>query len=115
MEPSVLLRSIKRWNDSVSAAVDSEFHRKDLPARLEQSPYYAIRVAPGVHYCMGGLAIDSLSRVLDVNDQPVPGLYAAGEATGGIHGKDRLGGNSLIDAVVFGRIAGREALKYSGQ
>ena len=50
-----------------------------------------------------------------MNDHPLPGLYAAGEATGGIHGKDRLGGNSLVDAMVFGEIAGREASKYALQ
>ena len=62
---------------------------------------------------MGGLAIDEKARVLDENDNPIDGLYAAGEATGGIHGKDRLGGNSLADAMVFGKIAGREAALYT--
>jgi succinate dehydrogenase/fumarate reductase flavoprotein subunit len=62
---------------------------------------------------MGGLAINGLSEVLDQSDNPIPGLYAAGEATGGIHGRDRLGGNSLTDALVFGRIAGQNASEYT--
>ena len=62
-----------------------------------------------MHFTCGGLAIDTHARVLDRSGNPIPGLFAAGETTGGIHGKDRLGGNSLIDCFVFGRIAGEEA------
>ena len=58
---------------------------------------------------MGGLQIDGDARVLDTDGNPIPGLYAAGEVTGGIHGSNRLGGNALVDIHVFGRIAGQSA------
>mmetsp|Transcript_70373 Transcript_70373/g.131646 ORF Transcript_70373/g.131646 Transcript_70373/m.131646 type:complete len:498 (-) Transcript_70373:203-1696(-) len=66
-------------------------------------------VTPAVHYSMGGCAINSTAEVLDNNDQPIPGLYAAGEVSGGVHGHNRLGGNSLLECVVFGLAAGRAA------
>lgn len=108
-----LSQTVENWNQSVKRGYDREYNRKDLSNPLEKGPYYAIKVTPGVHYCMGGLAINEKAQILDLDDQPFPGLYAAGEATGGIHGKDRLGGNSLIDAMVFGRIAGYEASLYA--
>ena len=103
------IETLDRWNSFYDSGEDEDFDRKDLPRSLKNPPYYAIKTAPGIHYCMGGLEIDERARVLDKEGKPIPGLYAAGEATGGIHGLDRLGGNSLTDAVVFGRIAGREA------
>merc|ERR1719375_2589435 len=77
--------------------------------------YHVAIVTPVIHYCMGGLEIDGDSRVVkSVGGQMVPidGLYAAGEIAGGVHGNNRLGGNSLLDCVVFGRVAGRHAAKY---
>ncbi len=68
-----------------------------------------IQVTPSVHYCMGGLAFSERAEVLDTAQQPIPGLFAAGEVTGGLHGANRLGGNSLLECVVFGRIAGENA------
>merc|ERR1712190_526631 len=65
------------------------------------------------HYCMGGLEIDTDSAVLSTSTgKAIPGLYAAGEVAGGVHGNNRLGGNSLLDCVVFGRVAGQAAAKY---
>jgi acyl-CoA oxidase len=61
---------------------------------------------------MGGIKISPESEVLNKSDQPIPGLFAAGEVTGGVHGKNRLGGNSLLECVVFGRVSGRSAAKY---
>ncbi len=103
------IETLERWNRFIDTGMDEDFGRRDLIASLNTPPYYAIKTAPGIHYCMGGLEIDERARVLDRSGNIIPGLYAAGEATGGIHGLDRLGGNSLTDAVVFGRIAGREA------
>ena len=68
---------------------------------------------PGVHYTMGGVAIDTRTRVLDRNNNPTPGLFAAGEVTGGVHGANRLGGNSISETITFGRIAGREATQFA--
>ena len=61
---------------------------------------------------MGGLEIDVNSNCVDKSGKAIPGLYAAGEVAGGVHGNNRLGGNSLLDCVVFGRVAGKACAKY---
>jgi len=70
-------------------------------------------VTPITHFTMGGVAFNTKAQVLasdyDEEEKPIPGLWAAGEITGGIHGDNRLGGSSLLECVVFGRIAGEEA------
>ena len=78
---------------------------------MGKAPFYAAKRVPTVHHTMGGLKIDTGARVLDMNDKPIPGLYAAGEVTGGIHGANRLGGNAITDISVFGKIAGANAAK----
>lgn len=75
---------------------------------IARPPYYAMRVWPKVHYVMGGLLIDSRARVLDFSGRVIPGLYSAGEMTGGVHGACRLGSCAITSCIVFGRIAGRE-------
>merc|ERR1712037_1012338 len=69
-------------------------------------------IIPVIHYCMGGLEIDCDSAVYGGNGSVIPGLYAAGEVAGGVHGNNRLGGNSLLDCVVFGRVAAKAACKW---
>ena len=69
-------------------------------------------ITPVIHYCMGGLEIDEDSAVVSQSGKAIPGLYAAGEVAGGVHGNNRLGGNSLLDCVVFGRVAGKHCAKY---
>lgn len=69
-------------------------------------------MTPVLHYTMGGLEIDPESRVLDDNQKPIPGLFAAGEVAGGVHGANRLGGSSLLGCVVFGRVSGDSAAAY---
>lgn len=66
-------------------------------------------VTPVVHYTMGGVEIDETARIIGKNGKAIPNLYATGEVCGGVHGKNRLGGNSLLDCVVFGRVSGRSA------
>ena len=73
---------------------------------LYEGPYYAEMRAPAVHHTMGGLRINTKAQVLDKSGNPIPGLWAAGEVTGGIHGKNRVGANAIPDALSFGRIAG---------
>jgi fumarate reductase flavoprotein subunit len=106
-----LSETMDRYNGFVENQVDLDFGRRSLTVILDEGPFYAVRVTPAVHYCMGGILIDEQARVIDDNGKPIAGLYASGEATGGIHGLNRLGGNSLLDAIVFGRIAGRSAVE----
>jgi len=78
----------------------------------ELDHFFVAHVTPSLHYCMGGLEISPSAQVLKAtgdDKKPVPGLFAAGEVTGGVHGVNRLGGNSLLECVVFGRIAGYHA------
>jgi len=79
---------------------------------VASEPFYVAIITPVIHYCMGGLEVDADSACLDQFGRVIPGLYAAGEIAGGIHGNNRLGGNSLLDCVVFGRVAGKAAAKY---
>lgn len=70
------------------------------------------QITPVVHYCMGGVAANELAQVVTPKGAVIPGLYVAGEAQGGVHGTNRLGGSSLLDCVVYGRIAGRSSTKF---
>merc|ERR1711933_551709 len=85
------------------------FH--NLPLETSDAFHVAV-VTPVVHYCMGGLKMNPDAEILRTDDSVIGGLYAAGEAMGGVHGNNRLGGNSLLDCVVFGRVSGRSAARY---
>jgi len=75
-------------------------------------PFYTIHIAPAVHYTMGGVSINKDTQVLKEDGQVIPGLYAAGEIVGGLHGNNRIGGNSIAETVIFGRQAGQQVFKY---
>merc|ERR1711948_57149 len=85
------------------------FH--NLPLEASDAFHVAI-VTPVIHYCMGGMKINSDAESLGAGDKVIGGLFAAGEVAGGIHGNNRLGGNSLLDCVVYGRVSGRSAARY---
>ena len=80
--------------------------------KLEKAPYYAIKIAPGIHHTMGGVKINTLTQVLNKKSAPITGLYAAGEVTGGLHGNNRIGGNAVADIIIFGRQAGTQAAAF---
>ena len=77
--------------------------------KIDRGPYYAIPQWPSVHHTMGGLVINEKTEVKDIWDNVIPGLYAAGEVTGGVHGTNRLGSNAIPDALVHSYIAGQVA------
>lgn len=79
--------------------------------KIDKAPYYALVGLTKVHHTMGGVEINTETQVLDKNGAVIEGLYAAGEVTGGIHGSNRLGGNAISDAIIFGRIAGINVMK----
>ncbi|MBN2299279.1 MAG: flavocytochrome c [Deltaproteobacteria bacterium] len=105
--------TVARYNEAVATGKDSAFNRSTMPRRLDRPVYYAIEVSPAVHHTMGGIKINAHAEVIGRQNKPVAGLYAAGEATGGVHGANRLGGNALADITVFGRIAGKKAAAYA--
>ncbi|HQK53402.1 MAG TPA: flavocytochrome c [Sedimentibacter sp.] len=104
-----LVQTIAEYNEAVDTKNDP-FGRTLLNVKMEKGPFYAIPRVPALHHTMGGLRIDTLARVLDTKGEPIPGLYAGGEVTGGIHGGNRLGGNAVTDTVVFGRLAAQSAV-----
>ena len=108
-----LSESLARYNTQQKAGVDEDFGRSatEMTAALETAPFYAVRVKPAIHHTMGGLSVDTETRVLKADGSPIPGLYAAGEVTGGLHGANRLGGNGVADIVVNGRLAGQAAAR----
>ena len=110
---SALLKTVETWSGYVASGTDTDFSR-DIGTPLTDlsiGPYYAVNVGPGIHHCMGGVKINTDAQVISTDGTPIPGLYACGEVTGGIHGANRLGGNAVADIVVFGRIAGENASK----
>ena len=115
IDPTAFETTMNEWNAAVEAKTDSQFGRTSFASPLNTAPYYAIKVTPGVHHTMGGLKINSEAEVLSADGNKIPGLFAAGEVTGGVHGANRLGGNAVADFVVFGRIAGKQAASYLAQ
>ena len=109
-----LSESISRYNAQQKAGLDDDFGRSatEMTRALETPPYYAVRVTPAIHHTMGGLSVNTETQVLRTDGSPIPGLYAAGEVTGGLHGANRLGGNGVADIVVNGRLAGMIASKH---
>merc|ERR1711972_366060 len=91
-----------------------KFYHNIIPgSAVKTEEFYVAIITPVIHYCMGGLEVDTDSAVISTSTgKAIPGLYAAGEVAGGIHGNNRLGGNSLLDCVVFGRVSGKAAAKY---
>ncbi len=107
-------QTMETWNAAVAAGEDAEFGRNNgMDADLSTAPFYAIKIAPGIHHTMGGIKINTDTEVIDTEGNVIPGLYAAGETTGGVHGGNRIGGNAVCDFVVFGRIAGANAAEYA--
>jgi flavocytochrome c len=112
--PSVreeFFETVREYNEGIRAGVDRQFGRPVLADAVPCStpPYYGIRLWPKVHHVSGGIGISPRTEVIDLNGEPVPGLYAAGEVVGGIHGANRLASCAITECFVFGRIAGRQA------
>ncbi len=98
-------KSFADYNKGVETKND-KFGRKLLVSKIEKPKFYAYPRTVSVHHTMGGVKINENAEVVGVDGKVIQGLYAAGEVTGGIHGSNRLGGNAVVDTVVFGRIAG---------
>ena len=111
---AAFVETMDTWNQAVANGVDEEFGRDNgMDDDLSTAPFYAIQIAPGIHHTMGGIKIDTDTEVISTEDEVIPGLFACGETTGGVHGGNRIGGNAVCDFVVFGRIAGAKAAAYA--
>ena len=114
MDQETLQTTLGRYNQFVEQQKDEDFGRTTaLRHPLNKGPYYAIRIAPGVHHTMGGVTINTDTAVLDAQKQVINGAWAAGEVVGGIHGANRIGGNAVADIIIFGILAGRNAAAYA--
>ena len=107
-------KSIDDYNKALAKKTGDEMGRYFAPKAepIGTGPWYCSLLSPKVHHCMGGLETNILAQVLDVStDEPIGGLYAAGESTGGVHGAVRLGTCATLDCLVYGRIAGKNVAK----
>ena len=109
-DPAALQATVDAFNASVDTGAD-DYERILFTTKLENGPFVATPRVPAVHHTMGGVEIDTVCRVIGEDGNIMPGFYAAGEITGGIHGANRLGGNAVVDTVVFGKLAGESAAK----
>jgi fumarate reductase flavoprotein subunit len=107
-----LAATLEAYNRYQVTKADAEFQRPDMPRSIRQPRFYAIEIRPGVHYTMGGVLIDTKTQALNKDGRPIGGFFAAGEVTGGVHGANRLGGNSISETITFGRIAGAESVAF---
>ena len=107
-----LVKTIKKYNQSADKKSD-KFGKKVFPQKFDLNDYiYVGVITPSIHYCMGGLMMTHNAELIKTNGDIMNGLFAAGEVTGGLHGGNRLGGNSLMECGVFGRRAARAAVEY---
>lgn len=113
LSPAHIAKTFEQYSAVARSGGPDQFGKKffqNAPFTMNEELHVAI-ITPVVHYCMGGVAINARSEVVNQDGKPIPGLYAAGEVAGGVHGRNRLGGNSLLDCVVFGRVAGKCAME----
>lgn len=113
-DPGVLEQTVAKYNSYADAKKDPEFGQAphNLTWKCEKPPFWAATGSPALHHMCGGLRTKgTTAKVLDRWNNVIPGLYAAGEIVGGVHGANRVGGNAIADCIVFGRVAGRNAGK----
>ena len=106
VDAAALQASIDAYNAITTDGAADEFGRTEGCIAFAEGAMYAIKVAPGIHHEMGGVKINEKNEALDASGNPIAGLYAAGEVTGGIHGDNRIGGNAVCDIIVFGKNVG---------
>lgn len=114
-DEDAITETLEDWQKITADNEDPDFNREGMDTSnsdLSTAPFYAVQVSPGIHYTMGGVEVNTNSEVLNSESENIPGLYAAGEVTGGVHGANRLGGNAVTDIVVFGRNSAKNADSY---
>ena len=112
IDAAALQAAVDAYNTAATDGSEDAFGRTQNLKALTAAPFYACKVAPGIHHCMGGIRINPANEVLGSDGKAIAGLFAAGETTGGIHGANRLGGNAVCDIMVNGRQAGKSAAAY---
>lgn len=114
MDPATLQSTVNTWNQAVESHNDAQFNRTTgMDRGITKPGFFAIHIAPAIHYTMGGIHVTPKTQVLDGNGDIIKGLFAAGEVAGGLHGNNRVGGNSIAETIVFGRQAGQQVTLYA--
>ena len=112
VDEKVVQASFDQYHKAFDNKKDDLFGRPEMLIRMDQAPYFVAEVTPGIHHTMGGLLINTKAQVISSKThQPIPGLYAGGEITGGVHGASRLGTVAVLDALTFGMVAGENIAK----
>ncbi|KAK3809459.1 MAG: FAD binding domain-containing protein [Benniella sp.] len=112
--PAELKKTFDEYNEIAAGRVKDPWGKRffhNVPITMEQD-FHVAHMSPVLHYTMGGVDINDRANIKDDSDKPIPGLFAAGEMCGGVHGANRLGGSSLLGCVVFGRTAGDSVSEY---
>jgi fumarate reductase flavoprotein subunit len=112
-DPVIFATTVAKWNQVIDGAEDELGRTGSIGATKMEAPYYVLRMGIGLHFCMGGLLIDTQTRVLKTDGSVIKGLYAAGEVTGGVHGSFRIDGTGVTDSLLFGRFAAGQAAAYA--
>jgi fumarate reductase flavoprotein subunit len=114
LDAATFAATVADWNSVVKGEKTDDFGRtpQETVKPIETPTFYAVKIAPGIHHTMGGIHVNTDAQALRSDESVIPGLYAAGEVTGGLHGANRLGGNAVCDIVVNGLHAGKNAAAY---
>lgn len=116
IDANTLTETIKRYDNFILNKHDEDFGRTTgMRHPINKDPFYAIKIAPGIHHTMGGVTINPETQVLDTQHHVIEGVFAAGEVVGGVHGANRIGGNAVADIIIFGLQAGKKATDYIHQ
>jgi fumarate reductase flavoprotein subunit len=116
IDADILNETIERYNHFVNNKQDEDYGRTTgMRHPINKAPFYAIKIAPGVHHTMGGVTINTETQVLDTDKKVIQGVFAAGEVVGGVHGANRIGGNAVADIIIFGMQSGKQAADYIHQ
>jgi succinate dehydrogenase/fumarate reductase flavoprotein subunit len=111
IDSKTIVATLREYQSAASKGVDSfgKTSFRGVPADdIEKEIFFVGKVSPVLHYCMGGIKIDKEGNVIRENGTTIEGLHAAGEVTGGVHGNNRLAGNSLLECTVFGSLVGQK-------
>jgi flavocytochrome c len=109
-------KMLAEYRRAAGGEIQDPFGKKVFPVVFnDDDTFHGCTITPCLHYTQGGLKMNAHAQILNEDNKIIAGLYGAGEVTGGVHGENRLAGNSLLECVVFGRIAGRNAAAASSR
>lgn len=113
IDKETLFQTVSNWNQNVTAGTIDTYNRAiKFNQSISLAPFYAIKVTPAIYQTLGGVEVTTKAEVLQENRKVIQGLYAAGEVIGDIHNENDLSGNTIVETLIFGQIAGKSAAEY---